>query len=144
VLLAMIVAWETSLIPGEVTYARVGPQAFPWAVSMLMGCLGAFLAAEAFLGWRAEDVQESEQHGALNLTGALYMLLGLILNVALIDVLGFILASTALFVCTARAFNSKQPLRDTAIGFALALVAYVGFDRILGYKIGSGIIESLI
>ena len=49
-----------------------------------------------------------------------------------------------LFVCTARAFKSTQLLRDAAIGFALALVAYVGFDRVLGYKIGSGLIERLI
>ena len=35
-------------------------------------------------------------------------------------------------------------LRDAAIGFALALVSYVGFDRVLGYKIGSGLIEGLL
>ena len=49
-----------------------------------------------------------------------------------------------MFVCTARAFGSDQPIRDAAIGFALAVVAYVGFDRVLGYKIGSGIVEGLL
>ena len=71
------------------------------------------------------------------------MLLGLLLNITLIEYAGFILSSTLLFLCTARAFGSEQPARDAAIGFALAFVAYVGFDRLLGYKIGSGLIESL-
>ena len=63
---------------------------------------------------------------------------------ALISHAGFIIAGTLLFICTARAFGSLQPLRDGAIGFALAVISYVGFDRILGYKIGSGLVESLL
>jgi putative tricarboxylic transport membrane protein len=78
-------------------------------------------------------------------TGALgFVALGLLVNVAAIEFIGFILASTAMFAMIARGFGSKRPIRDAAIGFALAFVAYVGFDRILGYKIGSGLIEGLI
>ncbi len=65
-------------------------------------------------------------------------------NVILIDDIGFILASTLLFLFTARAFGSRQLVRDAIIGFLLAVVAYVGFDRVLGYKIGTGLIERLI
>ncbi|MCA3600465.1 MAG: tripartite tricarboxylate transporter TctB family protein, partial [Methylobacterium sp.] len=56
---------------------------------------------------------------------------------------GFILSSTLLFACVARGFGSRKLLRDALIGFGLALISYVGFDRILGYKIGSGLIEKL-
>ena len=66
------------------------------------------------------------------------------LNVGLIEIIGFILAGTLLFVFTAKAFGSNKLTRDALIGFALALVSYVGFDRVLGYKIGTGLIESLI
>jgi putative tricarboxylic transport membrane protein len=62
----------------------------------------------------------------------------------LIGIAGFILASATLFVCTARAFGSARPLRDAGIGFAVALIAYIGFDRLLGYQIGDGLIENLI
>lgn len=72
------------------------------------------------------------------------MVLGLVLNVALIDVAGFIIASTVLFALTARAFGSRQGVRDAAIGFALATVAYIGFDRVLGYRIGSGLVERFL
>ena len=49
--------------------------------------------------------------------------------------------STALFACVARGFGSRRPLRDLAIGFALASVSYLGFARLLSIKLGEGLIE---
>ena len=72
------------------------------------------------------------------------VLLGLLVNIALIEWAGFIIASTAMFPLVARGFGSRAPLRDAAIGFVLSCVSYVGFDRVLGYKIGTGFIENLI
>ena len=138
--LAAIVGWQTSVIPGGATYAQVGPNVIPWTVTVLLTVLGAILVAEAWLG-RLPAPEEA--HGAIDRSGIGWMLLGLALNLALIDYAGFILASTALFVCTARAFKSQNTLRDAGIGLAVALIAYVGFDRVLGYKIGSGLIEGL-
>jgi putative tricarboxylic transport membrane protein len=66
------------------------------------------------------------------------------MNAALIDKIGFILASTIMFTLVARGFGSEKWWRDALIGFCLAFVSYFGFDRVLGYKIGSGLIESLI
>jgi putative tricarboxylic transport membrane protein len=71
-------------------------------------------------------------------------LLGLLVNIALIEWAGFIIASTAMFPLVARGFGSRAPLRDAVIGFVLSCVSYVGFDRVLGYKIGTGFIENLI
>ena len=64
------------------------------------------------------------------------------LNVALIGSAGFTIASTILFVCVARGFGSKNPLRDALIGATFALIAYVGFATTLGINIGSGFVES--
>ena len=141
VLLAAIVGWQTFEIPGGAIYAQVGPNVIPWAVTVMLAVFGLALTAEAWLG--RLPVPE-EAHGAIDRSGLSWMLLGLALNLALIDYAGFILASTAMFICTARAFESRNTLRDAGIGFAVALVAYVGFDRVLGYKIGSGLIEGLI
>ena len=143
ILFAAIVGWQTLEIPAGAIYAQVGPNVIPWVVTGLLAVLGAILAVQGLLGGNVEPLDDG-QFGALDLAGGGWLLLGLALNVALIDRVGFILASTALFVCTARAFQSRKTLRDALIGFAVALVAYVGFDRVLGYKIGSGLIESLI
>jgi putative tricarboxylic transport membrane protein len=142
VLLAGVVAREVLNIPGDAVYARVGPQAIPWVVAAMLAVLGAALAIQGFLGGGADEAGDA--HGSIDRAGVLWLLAGLALNVALIDRAGFIIAATALFVCTARAFRSTAPVRDAAIGVALALVSYVGFDRVLGYKIGSGLIERLL
>lgn len=143
VLFAAVVGWQTLEIPTGAIYAQVGPKAIPWIVTGLLAVLGTMLAVQGLFAGDPEPAEDSE-FGHLDPAGAAWLLLGLALNVALIDRLGFIIASTVLFVCTARAFQSRKPLRDTLIGFAVAFAAYVGFDRVLDYKIGSGLIESLI
>ena len=142
VLFAAVAAWQASSIPGEGVGSNVGPNVIPWVVSGMLAFFGLALAAEAVLRPAAASPEDGE-HGSIDRRGAFWMLLGLLLNIGLIESAGFILSSTLLFLCTARAFGSEKPLRDAAIGFALAFVAYVGFDRLLGYKIGSGLIERL-
>jgi putative tricarboxylic transport membrane protein len=139
IVLGLVAAWQTTEIP-QSTYAAVGPRAFAWAASVMLVVMGGLLALDALRGgWS----HETDDFGEVDWLGGLWMLGGLAANVALIDVIGFILASTVLFVFTAKAFGSRQIVRDAIIGFLLAFAAYIGFDRVLGYKIGSGLIERL-
>jgi putative tricarboxylic transport membrane protein len=134
--LAAVVGWQTTLIPHNAIYAQVGPTAIPWLATGLLALLGLVLTWRGVRGgW-----QRGEQ-GAFEPRGLGWLLAGLVLNVSLIATAGFVIASTALFVCTALAFGSRNPLRDAGIGFALALTAYAAFDRMLGYRIGTGLIE---
>lgn len=146
---AVVVGMATAAIP-ESTYARVGPAVIPWAVTAGLAFFGALLAFQGLGGgW------DHERDTQFDLRSLAWLGTGLILNLALIDGVrlgetvlvprvGFILASAVMFFCTARAFGSLRPLRDGLIGFALAIVAYVGFDRVLGYQIGSGLIERFL
>jgi putative tricarboxylic transport membrane protein len=139
IVLGLVAAWQTTEIP-QSAYAAVGPRVFAWAASGMLVVMGGFLMLDALRGgWS----HETDDFGEIDWPGGLWMLGGLAANVALIDVIGFILSSTVLFLFTARAFGSVRPLRDGGIGFALAFVAYIGFDRVLGYKIGTGLIERL-
>jgi putative tricarboxylic transport membrane protein len=140
VVMGLIAAWQTTLIQTS-AYAQVGPRAFAWATSCMLIVMGLFLVKDAVMGgWS----HETEEFGEVDWQGGLWMVGGLVVNVALIEFIGFILASTLLFIFTARAFGSRSLVRDTLIGLTLTVVAYVGFDRVLGYKIGTGWIESLI
>jgi len=47
-------------------------------------------------------------------------------------------------VLIAYGFGSRRPLRDAALGFAVALAAYFGFATLLGVNIGAGIVERLL
>ncbi|MFM2423374.1 MAG: hypothetical protein RL291_1904, partial [Pseudomonadota bacterium] len=46
--------------------------------------------------------------------------------------------------CVARAFGSQRLIRDALIAAVFALVAYSGFDGVLGYKIGAGGIDPYV
>lgn len=147
--LAAFVAYGASLVLTP-AYAKVGPTLVPWGVAAALGVLGLLLTVAGLRGgW------EREAGEGVDWRGLLWLGLGLILNLVLIDGVsvgertiipraGFIISSSLMFVCTARAFGSRNPLRDAAIALVLTVVAYVGFDRLLGYKIGTGLIESLI
>jgi putative tricarboxylic transport membrane protein len=138
--LAGLSAWQAMEIPKGSLFASVGPDVAPKFVTAFMVATGIGLIIAALRGGWAQ-----EQDGTITEWGSLGLVaLGLFVNAALIDVIGFILAATLMFPLVARGFGSLNPLRDVAIGFTLSFISYVGFDRVLGYKIGSGIIESLI
>ena len=140
-LFALTVLLETSRIPVSPLYAKVGPTVLPYMVAgglvVLSGCL---LLAAARGGW--QPVEEREQ--ALDWRAMGFVALGLVLNVALIEPLGFTAASTLLFVLVAYGFGSRRTLRDALIGLTLALVAYFGFAQALGMNIGAGYVERLL
>jgi putative tricarboxylic transport membrane protein len=139
-ILAGLSAWQALNIPKAVLQVAVGPAVAPWFVTVFLATCGVGLIVAAVRGGWAHD-----QDGTITEWGSLGLVaLGLFVNVALIDVIGFILASTLMFPLVARGFGSRAPIRDVMIGFVLAFVAYVLFDRVLGYKIGRGLIESLI
>ena len=91
--------------------------------------------------WR--DPTEEAGLGQPQWRGLAWVVAGLVLNLVLIEKLGFVLASTLLFACVARGFRSTRPARDLAIGFTLALLAYVGFAKVLSIKLGEGVLERL-
>jgi putative tricarboxylic transport membrane protein len=139
--LAGIVAQQTTAIPVSPLYAKVGPTVFPWMVAGGLGILGLLLLVEALRGgWTTgDDANVPVDWRALG-----WMLAGLVANIVLIGPLGFILASTLLFCCVARAFGSAQLPRDAAVAFVFAALTYVGFARVLGLNIGAGLIERFL
>lgn len=139
---AAIVAQQTLVIPVSPLYAKVGPTIFPWIVVAGLGLLGLALLVRALRGgW---EVDEEDLTIPIDWRAMGWVLAGLVANVALIAPAGFILASTILFCCIARAFGSSQPVRDGLIAIVFAAVTYVGFDRVLGINIGAGLIERFL
>jgi putative tricarboxylic transport membrane protein len=132
--------WQAAEIPKPVLQVAVGPAVAPWFITAFLAACGVGLIFAALRGGWAHD-----QDGTITEWGSLgFVALGLFVNVALIDIAGFILAATLMFPLVARGFGSTNMLRDAAIGFVLAFSSYILFDRVLGYKIGRGLIESLI
>jgi putative tricarboxylic transport membrane protein len=137
--LAIVTFWQTMSIPVSPIYAKVGPTVVPMMTAAALGVLGVLLLIDAWQGgWQTED----EKAVTPDRAALVWVAAGLVLNIALIGSAGFTIASTILFVCVARGFGSKNPLRDALIGATFALIAYVGFATTLGINIGSGFVES--
>ena len=135
---AAVVLWQIWAIPVSPIYAQVGPTVFPYATVAGLGLLAVLLLVQATRGgWQPEE----ERAVALDWRALGFVAAGLVANVALITWLGFTAASTVMFVLIAHGFGSRNPLRDAAIGFAVALAAYFGFAKLLGVNIGAGLIE---
>jgi len=132
--------WQVRQIPVSPLYAKVGPTLFPYlAVAGMAGLAVLLLVQAARGGWQPAE----EQAVRLDWSALGWIAAGLVLNAALISFVGFTLASTVMFTLIAFGFGSRQPLRDAGIGLALALVAYLGFAKLLGVNIGAGLVESV-
>jgi putative tricarboxylic transport membrane protein len=140
--LSVVVGHQTTEIPVTPLYSRIGPKVFPYIVATGLGLLGAALLIAALRGGWSDEVDAPSDPPDWRALG--WLLGGLLFNVVLIKPLGFVLASILLFCCVARAFGSVRLARDAAIGAALAVVVYVGFDRVLGFSIGAGILEGIL
>jgi putative tricarboxylic transport membrane protein len=139
--LAIVMFWETMSIPVSPIYAKVGPTVVPMMAAVALGMLGVLLLIDAWQGgWQSEE----EKGVTPDRAALLWITAGLVLNVVLIGLAGFTIASVILFVCVARGFGSKAIGRDASIGAAFALIAYFGFATTLGINIGSGLLENAI
>jgi putative tricarboxylic transport membrane protein len=140
-LLAAVIYWQTAAIPVSPIYAKVGPTVIPAIAAIGLGLLGLLLLVSALRGgWQPQEEKEiAPDYVALAWIGA-----GLMLNVLLIGLAGFTVASVILFVCVARGFGSRAILRDALIGAAFALLAYFGFAKTLGINIGAGFVENAL
>jgi putative tricarboxylic transport membrane protein len=138
---AALIFWSTAQIPVSPLYSKIGPTIFPYITAAGLALFSIFLIVEAGRGgWQAEE----EKEVSVEWRALAFVVVGLVVNVALIVPLGFILASTAMFVLVARGFGDRQVVRNAGIGFAIALVAYFGFAKFLGVNIGAGWLEQLL
>ncbi|HWX48868.1 MAG TPA: tripartite tricarboxylate transporter TctB family protein [Roseomonas sp.] len=144
VLLGLICLWQAAIIPVTPLYAQVGPKFTPYLVGGMVTVVGLGLTGVALRGGWSKDLEEMADAPptnwrALGLLGA-----GLLVNLLLIDSLGFVFAATAQFVLVAAAFGSRRPGRDLLIGLAVTLGAFLAFDKLLGVDIGAGILEGIL
>lgn len=116
------IAFQTAQAPGAAN-AVVGPALFPYLISAGLMVVGLALLREALAGHIAHE-------GGIELDGGAVALVsgGLIAQLLLLEWLGFVPASTVLFMVGARAFGSRRPLVDAVLGLALTGLAFVLFN----------------
>jgi putative tricarboxylic transport membrane protein len=136
--IAAVVFWDASNINQPNVYG-MGPRAVPQLVGGFVAILGiAHLIVALRGGFNVEA-------GDIDWAAIGWILAGLVILIASIPLkIGFIIAMTALFACTARAFGRRGFVADIAIGFVTATVIYLVFTRLLTLGLPKGPLETLI
>ena len=127
-------------------YDRIGPRFFPYAVAAGLILLGGWLAVGTIRAARRPPnlPEPSAPPVSLNWVSFGYLGLALLLNLALLDRAGFVIACSVQFWLAAHAFHSKRPVRDVIVAVVLSAVVYFAFSHLLGLTLPAGIFESLL
>jgi putative tricarboxylic transport membrane protein len=124
----------------------VQPYAIPYVVGAVLVALGILLAVATARGDRAE----AEEGEDIDLTqGADFRTVGLlaavlIVNIVLIDWLGWAITGALLFAGCAGVLGSRSHIRDLALGAALSVGSWYGFYVGLGIPIPAGILDGVL
>jgi putative tricarboxylic transport membrane protein len=138
------VLWGSFYLPTGGGYAQVGPGVMPRVVGAILLVLGGLLLREALTGgFRGVD-EAAEAHMPMDWRAFAWVSGGIIAYGVLVDFLGFIFASTILFVMVARGFGSRRWLTNTITGLILAAVVFAIFNYGLGLTLPSGILKGIL
>jgi putative tricarboxylic transport membrane protein len=141
--IASVIGFETMQMQVPPSYARVGPQIFPYIIAIGMAITGAHIAWKSYRG--EDDVAtETDDAGPTDWKSIAIIMAGLIAHMNLLKPLGFVPAGLILFWSVAFAFGSRRYGRDIIVGLLLALFAYVGFTYGLGLQLPPGLLKGLL
>ena len=133
----LLLLWDASRIPDKAGYSGVGPGDIPRLIGWGLLALAAWTGLAA---WRAEfDPRPKQQVGPL-----VWIVGGLAVQLALLNVAGFAIASGLLFACTAAAFGKRNLVLTVPVGIVFALLVYGVFDGLLKLNLPAGPLERLI
>lgn len=114
----------------------------PYPVLVLSGlAIFAAVAAAGLVRARQREAPPSAANETPRPWPAIAMIaIGILVDVLLVERGGFVIASTALFWATARAFDPNHPARDAAFALAVSIGAYLLFARLLELPLPAGIL----
>lgn len=125
-------------------YAQVGPGVVPRVVGIGLLVIGAFLLREAFTGGFRDVDEEAEQHLPMHWGYFAWVSGGIIAYGLLVEILGFIFASTILFVMVAAGFNDRRYVFNAIVGLILGVVVFAMFNYGLGLNLPAGILRPIL
>ncbi len=142
-----VMGWGATGIPSEAGYGGVGANFLPWVVSLALMACGAVLLWHALTGGY-RGMEEEAGLERPDWLGFVWVSAGLLLNAALIEHIGFVLACALAYLLAVqglkRAFGKPHNtwLTDALSGLAIAAPVYWLFTKLLAINLpgltGSG------
>jgi len=124
----------------------LGPRAMPYLVGSVLLLLAVLLAVATARG----DVPEAEAGEDVDLSEpsdwatVAKLVAVFVLNLVLIDTLGWAITGALLFAGCAAVLGSRTHVRDLAIGAALSVGTWYGFYVGLGVPIPPGVLDGVL
>lgn len=142
--LGILILVGAFFLPAGAGYAQVGPGVVPKFVGGGLIVLGVALLRETLTGgYRGVD-EEAEEHLPMDWRAFAWITGGIIAYGLLVERLGFVFASTALFVCVARSFGNRRWGLNVAVGLVLAAIIFGIFNYGLGLTLPPGVLKPLL
>ena len=138
------VLWGSFHLPTGGGYAQVGPGVVPRIVGIGILLLGILLAREAFTGgFRGVD-EEAEARLPMDWRAFAWVTGGIFAYGLLVERLGFVLASMALFMLVARSFGSRRWALNAVVALVLAAAIFATFTYGLGLMLPAGVLKPIL
>lgn len=143
IVVAALMAYGASSIPGEAGYAGIGANFLPWAISLVIGICGLMLMIEGLRGGFSNfDTPDDNEHG--NWKGFAWVSAGLLLNAGLITTIGFILSCSLLYMLAVQGFKGTPGLpkpmpliKDALVGAIISAPVFWLFGMVLSITLPS-------
>jgi len=135
--LAALILIDAAGLKQDGGYAGVGPADVPRLIAYGLLILAVFTLLAGLKGSLPRPVRQAP-------APVLWIMGGLLGQLMLLHVVGFVLSGALLFGMTARGFGQRPLWKACAVGLVLALVIYGVFDRLLQLNLPGGPLEQLI
>ena len=135
--LAAVILRDAAGLKQDGGYAGVGPADVPRLIAYGLVVLAVLTAVAGLKGNLPDPPRQAP-------APVLWIMGGLVGQLALLHVAGFMISGAILFGMTARGFGQKPLWRNLLVDFALAFVIYGVFDRLLRLNLPGGPLEHLI
>ncbi len=139
-----VALWGAFTVEAPPNATRPGPGAFPGAVGALLLVVAACLAVAGLRGSRTGDGTAGNTLSWFGARPVLVVMAGLVVHVALLEVLGWLLAGALLFWVVAYAFGARAHLRDAVVALSMSAAVQVGFSLGLGLSLPGGLLELVL
>lgn len=142
---AGVLMWGATAIPGDVGYAGVGPNFLPWLVSAVLAVCGLLLVRQALTGG-FRQMEEPSGAARGDWPALAWVVAGVVLNASLITRLGFVFSCALCFVLAVRGLRLAEGqtggglprlAKDLFTGLAIAAPVFWLFTRLLAVNLPS-------
>lgn len=145
VVFALAVGSQTLKIVQSSGLAPSGPAALPIVVTGGLLVFSLLFLLQARKRTQGQLQRHIDAEHAVTHMGTVGLVMGaLVLYAAALSVLGYALATLALFVGVSRILGSRRWVLNIVVGVVMALVIYFGFTMLLGVRLPSGVLGGVL